>query len=148
IKSYIFIKRKRFSKKLEFYKRVFMLTFDLTLVIYMLAMLAYLVFAFIQSDQGFLFVDFPTELVEAFLRDRLPFIATAIILIYLIKSNKETGLLFSSSERLFLVMPYKKTAILFTLALERWFIFFIKSMSAGLLVYLATSIQFSLICMY
>src|SRR5699024_8828969 len=28
------------------------------------------------------------------------------------------------------------------------FIFFIKSMSAGLLVYLATSIQFSLICMY
>lgn len=148
IKSYLFIKKNRFQKKLTLYKHAFNLMFDFTLLVYIILLLGYFITAVLLNGDLLYEINKTGIEIERFSIERFWLIITVLPMAFIIRSSRDTGILFSSTEYLLLNMPYKKQSIWFILACERWIRSFIIYTIIGTLMLMFTSVSFSFVVLY
>ncbi|PAV30697.1 hypothetical protein CIL05_06240 [Virgibacillus profundi] len=147
-KAYWFIRKNRRRKKRKINKIALGLMVDKTTGAYLLLLGAYL-FASL-----FIFGDFIQEfnpyfiLIEENLKKGFWLILTALPIRYIMKSFREPGLKFSSSEYQLGMLPYSRSRIWLFALIEKWLRqFVIYSIIAGLVI-LLTPISHSLVISY
>lgn len=148
IKTYLFIKKNRFRKKISLYKQVFNLMFDFTLLIYILLFIGYFFYAAFQNGELFQTIDMKGVSLERFSIEYIWLIITVLPLTYLLQSNRHSGVLFSSADYLLLILPYDRRLIWIMLACERWMRSLIFYIMFGTILYVLTSISLGMIIFY
>lgn len=126
------IKQRRFRKKLHIYKQVYAMSFDKTILIYLLVFLGYIgTAAFISGNftnpvrNGFAFIE---ELGTT------NFLAITSIypIRYIFQSMRKPGITISSSEYQLTILPFRLREIWNVIVVEKW----IKRIAVGLVFFL------------
>lgn len=144
-KSYLFIKRKRFRKKVQLYRLYFSIILDLTSLIYLAVLVGYGLFAFYRAGELPAFIPQMLSFVTSALEND-SYILTFIVflpLLFLNKSLRQAGLLFSSAENLLSILPHSRKRLWKLLYLEKIMKVFIglSLLSLGLLAISALSLK-------
>ena len=119
INTYLFIKKNRLRKKFELYKRLFLLSFDLTVSFYLLAFAGY-ISTVIVMDGSLLATMKSTLLLSPLSTDYFGNILLMLPIVYLLQGFFQPGVLFSSAEFNLTFLPYHHRLIWLMTALERW----------------------------
>lgn len=131
IYRYLFINRLR--KKLAIYKRVWLVTFDVTMMLYVLAAISYVVVAIILDGN---IVSKMRSIVPegvSFKRSNLLYVVPMLPIFYLLRAFGQPGVLYSSSFFTLTMLPYDKSDIWLALAIERWAKAFLRFAMLGVL---------------
>lgn len=148
IKTFSFIKRNRIRKKFKLYKYAFNLLFDLTLFTYIFLFLGYFIVAWFRNGSSLNTFDHELLQMEGFSSEHILFVVTILPLVFIVQSNNHPGVMFSSTERLLLKMPYKEQAIFILLACERWLKALIMYSVIGIFLSLFMSIPIQTVIFY
>lgn len=115
LKAISLIHKSRLKKKISLYKTALGVVIDKTIAFYLAIFLAYVVFSLINmleylSDYEPIFRE-----IEKNGREYFPVIFTAIPLIYVFRSFRKPGVIFSTSEYYLTNLPYRMSSIFVTL---------------------------------
>lgn len=148
VRAFLFIRKNRFVKKSNVYKTAIRLMVDLTIAIYLLVIVGY-AFAslFIMGDvieanqRYFVFVE-----EQAILRY---WIVVAILpMRYIVRSFRDPGVIFSSSEDQLSILPFSKEKVWMLCVIEKWTRNFITYLVIGVIVAAFTPISGSIVSAY
>lgn len=117
---YCFLLINRLKKKGQMYKRAWQLTFDPTLLFYILALIGYIGTVIIL--EGNVLANIRSIIPQEVAADRpdLLYLVPVLPLMYMIRAFQQPGILFSSSFYMLTMQPYDVRKIWVVLALERW----------------------------
>ncbi|OZU89179.1 hypothetical protein CIL03_09230 [Virgibacillus indicus] len=147
-KAYSLVRKGRFRKKMKMNKMAFDLMVDKTTAIYSLVVAAYM------FSSIFIFGDILNEFHDYFIfmeenaRSGFWLLLTALPIRYIMKSFREPGLKFSSSEYQLSLLPYSRGKIWLLTVAEKWIRQCAVYLIMGGLVILLTPISASLILSY
>lgn len=148
LKAYLFVKKSRFQKKKKVHQMAFKLMVDKTIAAYLLLILGY-VFAsfFIFGDfiRGF---DSTFQFIEANMREGFWLVLTALPIRYIIRSFRDPGVLFTSSEYQLGMLPYSRKRIWLYSVIEKWIKQLLKYTLFGGVIILVIPISASIIIPY
>lgn len=119
-KIYQFLKVNRLKKKWKVYQRIWLLSLDITIIIYVILALGYIGTVIVlegnlfQTIQGFL------PRLKNISVSNFGYVLATLPLVYIIKAFNQSGILFTKTEWKLATLPFKKTHIWYILALERW----------------------------
>ncbi|MGM8366216.1 hypothetical protein ACLIBG_12170 [Virgibacillus sp. W0181] len=148
IQSYLFLKRNRFSKKRKMYKMAFHVMIDWTIAIYLFVMVAYCIAAiFIFSDTMDRFSVYFHQM-ESFASERLSIFLTVLPAVYVLRSFKDPGIRFTSSEYQLSILTYSRKSIWLLCAVEKLVKKVFLFIFVGLVVVLLTPIHPPLVITY
>ncbi|WP_067730274.1 hypothetical protein [Oceanobacillus damuensis] len=118
-KSYLFVRRNRFLKKKKIYKKAFDLMFDKVIAIYTMVLCGYMIAGlfifgdFLEMFHGYFFSIEQNATIGFWL------ILSALPIRYVIKSFREPGMVFSSSEYQLTLLPISREKIWSLAILEK-----------------------------
>lgn len=148
VKIYLFIKRNRLRKKWKLIKQFISLTVDFTTLFYAFILIAYFMYALI-SEGSYQFQFFKTiGQIELIAHDYVWYIVTIIPIARLIQAFQSPGVLFSSAEYQLTVLPYSRSKVWFTVAVERWMKALFTYIFIGAVIYIFTPISLTTISLY
>lgn len=146
--AYLFIKKSRFRKKKEMNKMAFELMVDKTTAAYLLLVVGYLFASF------FIFGDYIREFDDTFkfieenMRQGFWLVLTALPIRYILRSFRDPGVLFSSSEYQLGMLPYSRKRIWLVTVIEKRIKQLLLYTIFGGIVILVTPISASVIIPY
>lgn len=120
IKLYLLLKRGRIRKKGQIYKRLWMMSFDVTIIFYTLILAGYIVFAIYRSGTIFTTIQQFVLQIEAISVDYFWVLMTVIPLGMLLRTFSQPGISISTAEYTATTLPYTKQQIWWMAAGERW----------------------------
>src|SRR5690625_3561632 len=147
-KSYIFIRKNRFRKKLNMYKRAIGVMIDKTIAFYLLILVGYTLAGF------FMLGDFINAFNEQFLFIEEQAIANVWLIVtilplrYIMQSFSKPGILLSTSEYQLTMLPHALHHVWFLSVLEKWFKNILIYLLIGILVVGFTPISLSTVIFY
>lgn len=147
-KAYSLLKKSRFHKKMKMNKKAMDVMVDKTTVIYSLLMGAYIFSSLFIFGDIFEELNGYFQLMEENAGAGFWILLTALPIRYIMKSFREPGLIFSSSEYQLSLLPYSRGKVWLLSLIEKWIGKFVLYMIIGGLVILATPISASLIVSY
>jgi len=148
IRAGLFIRNKRFRKKLHLNIMGLKVLFDVTTSIYSLFLVVYLVAAFfITSDIINESRDFFIEMEEQ-ARRYFWFILAVLPFRYVMQSFQKPGIVFSTSDYKLSMLPYGRGGVWLFACIIKWIKSLLLYIFIGVLVMLVTPISFSLIFAY
>lgn len=120
LKTFLFLRKNRFRKKLHLNKMALSLLFDWVSFFYTLALVGYIAFAILKDG------DFTTwrfqydSFMGGIVAERIWSVMTIIPLAMLLRSFQYPGIMFTSAERMVTILPNKLSHIWLLTALMRW----------------------------
>lgn len=119
-KLYMLLKRGRLQKKGRIYKRLFHMSFDVTMMLYVLLLIGYFIFASVRSGNVFNQIQHVVLELEAISIDYFWVVMTVIPLGLLLRTFSHPGITISTAEHTVMALPYTPREIWRMAALERW----------------------------
>lgn len=121
IKAYVWLKKNRLMKKVKLYQLLLSLTFDAVSLFYLLALVGYFAYSWIQVGE---IPPFGRQIIDAvalFFHDvqNMQQVFLFLPLVYIARSLKHPGVLFSSSEQLLSLLPYARKKLWLLAYIER-----------------------------
>lgn len=148
VNAYLFVKRNRLTKKWKIYYQLMKITLDITSLIYIFAMLGYVVFAiYIAGDLDGTIATILSYLNPIFsegLLEKFIFIPA----IYLFRAFKYPGVIFTSAENLLTILPFDRRKIWLLSLLENGLKILSFALPLSFIVYFFTSLSFIKIVSY
>src|SRR5690625_1164399 len=119
-KTFLFLRKTRFRKKLHLNKMAFSLIFDWVSLFYTLALVIYIAFAILKdgdfSSWRFQYDSFMSGIVT----ERIWSVMTIIPFAMLFRSFQYPGIMFTSAERMVTILPNKLSHIWLLTATVKW----------------------------
>lgn len=121
IKSFFFVKRERFRKKVRLYRLLLSITFDFVNLFYLSLLLGYFTYGFIRVGEIPLFLQEILNFIARHLNEKenMILILTIFPPIYVIRSFKLPGINYSSSELLLSLLPFRRRYIWFLCYIDK-----------------------------
>lgn len=146
--TYIFMKKNRLHKKWQVYKKIWDLSFDLTLFFYAGMLLAYIVYIVIVEQNILLTLQ---QHMPSFQKIHMEVINSLVLLfpfMYWFRSFQQPGILFTSAEWKLTTLPYLTKTVWKMLARERNVLAFVKFSGIGILYFIFSTSALSHILLY
>lgn len=148
IKTCLFIRQNRLRKKMRLNIMGLRTLFDVTVSIYSLILVAYLVVAILMTND---FINDSYDFfmtLESGMRHYFWFILMILPFRYVIRSFQDPGIVFSTSEYKLSMLPYNRKNIWLFACVLKWFKQLAGYLSIGALIFLATPISLAIILRY
>lgn len=112
IKQYIWIKNNRFRRKLQLYKRLAKMSFDITTTFYTVLFFGYVGFAFVRT--GGVDTSFISNIIISITMMKITFssVFTFLPIVFLIRAFRHAGMVITTSEHTLLYLPYTTRQLL------------------------------------
>lgn len=120
IEMYLFIKRNRSRKKRKIYKQAAQLSFDMTIIFYVLLVLGYMLFAVIAEGNLWKHIQNNIGFLNKIEIRTLSTVFLILPAVYLFQSFNHPGINFSSTEYKWSIQPVSKLRIWWLLAINKW----------------------------
>src|SRR5690625_1329100 len=120
IKLFLLLKRGRFQKKSHLYKRVWLMSFDIMLLFYVVVLLGYIIWALVKDGNLAGTISQFTIQLEELSIDYFWVIMTVIPIALLFRTFSRPGIMISSAEYTVTMLTYTKTQIWWMAACARW----------------------------
>src|SRR5699024_2869718 len=120
IDLYFFIQWNRARKKLSIYKKLAMISFDMTVVFYVLLIIGYVLFAIISEGNFITTVQDRLGFLKNLEIREFSYILLVMPIGYLLKAFSHPGVKFSSTEYKMTLQPVKKWNLWWMLAAGKW----------------------------
>jgi len=133
---YSFLLKNRLHKKRKIYKQLLRLSLDVTVIIYTVIMVGYIVAAIIMEGTIWQRIDDIIVQLDAFLYERISILITVLPFIHLIRAYKQPGVIFSRAEYVLTILPHERRRVWLIVAMQRWLKAFVFYSFFGAIFYL------------